>query len=115
MKPPTLPTSENRNVYHGIESYRRRPMSDSVDSAISKSGMVDNAMEAVGIASPSLCVQKLFPLPVCIAAIDVGRCRTMLDDVGSDTGRTVVVENVEVAFGIESQSLSVQTLFLLPV
>ena len=33
-------------------------------SAISKSGMVENVGVAVGIASPSVSVQKLFLLPV---------------------------------------------------
>ena len=39
-------------------------MSDPVGSAISKTGMVDNVGVAVGIASPGLSVQRLFPLPV---------------------------------------------------
>ena len=43
-------------------------MSGNVGSAISKSGMVENVRVAVEIASPSLSVPKLFPLPVCVAA-----------------------------------------------
>ncbi len=39
-------------------------MSDPAGSAISKSGMVENVGVAVGIASPALSVQTLFPLPV---------------------------------------------------
>ncbi len=39
-------------------------MSDNVRSAISKFGMVANVGIAVGIASPSVSVQKLFQLPV---------------------------------------------------
>ena len=80
---------------------------------------------AVGIASSSLLVQTLFPLPVCSTAIlsfrrrptltDVRPCRPMSADAGSVTGRSTVFENVEVAFGIASLSLSVQKLFLLPV
>ncbi len=31
-----------------------------------KSGMVDNVGIAVGIAAPSLAVQKLFPLPIFV-------------------------------------------------
>ncbi len=40
------------------------PMSGNVDSNKSESGMVANVGVAVGIASPSLSVQKLFLLPV---------------------------------------------------
>ena len=39
-------------------------MSGGVGSDISKSGMVANVGVAVGIASPALTVEKLFPLPV---------------------------------------------------
>ncbi len=39
-------------------------MSGNVGSDISESGMVANVGAAVGIASLSLSVQKLFPLPV---------------------------------------------------
>ncbi len=46
-------------------SFRCRPMSGRVGSAISKLGMVANVGVAVEIASPSVSVQKLFPLPVC--------------------------------------------------
>ncbi len=45
-------------------SFRCRPMSGRDPSAISKSDMVDNVGVAVGIASPYVSVQKLFPLPV---------------------------------------------------
>ena len=52
-----------------------------VGSVISKTGMVENVGVAVGIASPSVSVQMLFPLPVSwptyefpISA-DVGQCR----------------------------------------
>ncbi len=55
-------------------------MSGRVGSAISKSGMVENVGVAVGIASPSVSFQKLFPLPVSWPTFefsmlaDVGRC-----------------------------------------
>jgi len=39
-------------------------MSGRVGSVISKSSVVDNVGVAVEIASPSVSVQKLFPLPV---------------------------------------------------
>ena len=44
-------------------------MSDNVDSIIFKSGTAVNAGVVVGIAAPSPTVQKLFPLPVLLAAI----------------------------------------------
>ncbi len=40
------------------------PVSGRVGSVISKSGMVENVGLAIEIASPSVSVQKLFPLPV---------------------------------------------------
>jgi len=39
-------------------------MSGRVGSAMSMSGMLENVRVVVGIASPSVSVQKLFPLPV---------------------------------------------------
>jgi hypothetical protein len=51
-------------VFIDISSSGYRPMSGSIGSDISKSGVVDNIGVAVGIASPALSVQKLFPLPV---------------------------------------------------
>ncbi len=60
-------------------------MSGNVGSVIFGSGMVENVGVAVGIASPSVSVQKLFPLPVStsgfvadISVSDVARCWTML-------------------------------------
>ena len=57
-------------------------MSGNVGSDISNSSMVANVGVAVGIASPSVSVQKLFPLPVStsgfvagISVSDVGQCR----------------------------------------
>ncbi len=56
--------------------------------------------------------RRHFELPTLI---DVGPCRPMSAYVGSDTRSSVVFENVEVAFAIESLSLSVQKLLLVPV
>ncbi len=39
-------------------------LSENVDSIIFKSGKAENMRVKVGIAAPSLTVQKLFPLPV---------------------------------------------------
>ena len=50
-------------------------MSGRVDSDTSESGKVENVGVAVKIASSYFYVIKLFPLPVCVAAIlnsDVG-------------------------------------------
>ena len=59
-------------------------MSDNVGSVIFVSDMVENGGVAVGIASPSVSVQKLFPLPVSTSgfvadtcASDVGQRRAM--------------------------------------
>ena len=50
-------------INHILRS-RGRPMSGNVGSDISESGMVANVGVAVGIASLSVSVQKLFLLPV---------------------------------------------------
>ncbi len=56
-------------------------MSGRVGGVICKSGVVDSVGVAVGIASPSVSVQKLFPLPVSWptfafpVSADVGQCR----------------------------------------
>ena len=55
-------------------------MSGRDPSAISKSGMVNNVGVDVGIASPSVSVQTLFPLPVpwpTLQVFDVDLCREM--------------------------------------
>ena len=55
-------------------------MSGRVGSVIFKSGMVGNVGVAVGSASLSVSVDKLFPLPVpwpTLWVSDVGLCRTM--------------------------------------
>ena len=63
---------------------QKQPMSDNVGDVIFGSGMVEYVGVAVGIASKSVSVQKLFPLPVStsgfvadISIADVCRCRTM--------------------------------------
>ncbi len=60
-------------------------MSDNVGSVIFGSGLVEDVGVAVGIASSSVSVQKLFPLPVStsgfvadICVSGVGRCRAVL-------------------------------------
>ena len=58
-------------------------MSSRVDSDTSESGKVENVGVAVKIASSYFSFIKLFPLPVCVAAIlisDVDRCRPMSVD-----------------------------------
>ncbi len=44
--------------------FRCRPMWDNVGGVKFGSGMVENVGVAIGIASPSVSVQKLFPFPV---------------------------------------------------
>ena len=61
------------------------PMSDDVGSVIFGSGMVEHEGVAVGIASTSVSVQKLFPLPVPWPTLwlpDVGLCRQFHIPVG---------------------------------
>ena len=94
-------------------------MSDTVGSAIFGSGVVENVGVAVGIASLTLAVRVLFPLPVStsgfVADILGFRCPPMSDCVGSAIYRSGTVENVGVAVGIFSPPPSVQKLFPLPV
>ncbi len=47
-----------------ILNFGSRATSGNVRGDIVKSGMADNVEIAVGIAAPSVAVQKLFPLPV---------------------------------------------------
>ncbi len=93
-------------------------MSGNVGSDISESGMVANVGAAVGIASPSVSVQKLFPRPVSrpvswptfefLWSADVRR-------VGSAISKLGMVGNAGVAVEIASPSVSVQKLIPLPV
>ena len=62
-------------------SFRCRPMSDNVGSVIFWSGMVENVGVAAETASKSISVQKLFLLPVLVAAISNFGCRPMSDHV----------------------------------
>ncbi len=77
--------------------------------------MVENVGVAAEIASPSLSVQKLFLLPVCVVAILRFPCRQTSGHVVSGISESGMVENVGVAAGIPSPSLSVPKLFILPV
>ncbi len=86
-------------------------MSDSVGGVIFWSSMVENVGVAVGIASPSISVQKLFPLPVSWLTFEL----PVSDNVGSVIFGSGMVENVGVAVGIASPSVSVQKLFPLSV
>ena len=79
--------------------------------------MIDNVGVAVGIATPSLAVQKLFPLPVSLAAIlnfsslpssaNVDQRLPMPADVLDVKSKSAMVENLEAAVGIASQSPTV--------
>ena len=87
-------------------------MSGHVGSVISESGMVENVGVAAGTASKYISVQKLFLLPVLVAAILNFGCRPMSDHVVSAISESGVVENVGVALGTASPSPSVQKLSL---
>ena len=90
-----------------------------------KSGIVDNMGIAVGIAAPLFAVQKLFPLPVLLAAIlnfgslssstNVDQRRPTSGSVLRVKSKSGVVDNVEEAIGIASQSTTVEKLFPVPV
>mgnify|MGYP003391566832 len=87
--------------------------------------MVDNMGIAVGIAAPLFAVQKLFPLPVLLAAIlnfgslssstNVDQRRQTSGSVLRVKSKSGVVDNVEEAIGIASQSTTVEKLFPVPV
>ncbi len=63
-------------------------MSDRVGSAISKLSMIENVGVAVGIALPSVSVQKLFPLPVLWPTFEF----PMSGFVGSSISKSGMVE-----------------------
>ena len=69
----------------------------------------------VEIMSPSLSVQTLFLLPVCVVAILRFPCRLTSGHDVSGISKSGMVEIVGVAAEIVSPSLSVQKLFILPV
>ncbi len=73
--------------------------------------MVANVDVAVGIVSPADCVQQLFPLPVCVAAILNSvddRRHEMSGDISRVISKSGLVENVEVEVEIASLSQAVQ-------
>ena len=88
-------------------------MSVRVGSAISESGLVENVGVAARTTSKYVSVQKLFQLPVLVAANLNVRCRPMSGHVVSAISESGVVENVAVAVGTASSSPSVQKSFLL--
>ncbi len=75
-------------------------MSGRVVSAIFELGIVENAGVAIGIASLTISVQLIFPLPVStsgsVADISGFRCRPMSGRVGSVIFESGIVENVGV-------------------
>ncbi len=87
--------------------------------------MVDNVGIAAGLATPSLAVKKLFPLPVSLAAIlnfgslpssaNVDQRLPTPADVLDIMSKSAMVENLEAAVGIASQSPTVKKLFPVPV
>ena len=75
----------------------------------------------IGLAAPSVVVQKLFPLPLWLAAIlnfgslIVDQRRTTSSSVLNVKSMSGVVENLAAAFEIASQSSTIQALFPVPV
>jgi len=95
-----------------------RTTSGNVCSDTVKPSMVGCVGIGVGIAAPSLAAQKLFPLPVLLAAILNFGSLLSSTNVGQPQAVSSVsksklddVENVGTAFGIASQSTTVQKLF----
>ncbi len=69
-------------------------MSGNVGSAISESSVVENVGVAAETASKSISVQKLFLLPVLMAAILNFGCRPMSGNAGSHIPESGMVVNV---------------------
>ncbi len=88
-------------------------MSGYVGSVKSESDMDDNVGAAAGTASKSISVQKLFTLPVSVAAILNFGCRPMSGHVISAISESDVVKNVRVAVSTASPSPPVQKLSLI--
>ncbi len=86
---------------------------------MSKSGIAENVGVAVRIASPTLSIQMLFPLPVStsgsVADTSGFRCWPMSGRVGSDISESGIVDNVGVSVGIAALTLAVLLIFPLPV
>jgi len=91
-------------------NFRCRLMSSNVGSAKFGSCRLENVGVAVGIASPSVSVQKLFPLPVPWPTFWFLDARPISDNVGSVIFQSGVVENVASAYRIASLCLSIQKL-----
>ncbi len=90
-------------------------MSDNAGGVIFWSGVVENVGVAVGIATPSLSVQKLFLLPVSWPTINhilSSCCGPMSVNHGCAICKSGIVENVGVAVENASLSRSVQELLL---
>ena len=87
--------------------------------------MAQKMLLEVGIAAPSVIVQKLFPLPVLLTAIlnfgslpslaNVGQRRPTSGSILCVKSKSHVVENMGTTFEIASQSRTVQMLFPVPV
>ncbi len=73
-------------------------MSGRVGSDISESGIVENVGVSIGIASLTLAVRVLFPLPVStsgsVADISGFRRLSMSGHVGRDISKSGIAENV---------------------
>jgi len=99
--------------------FRCRPISAMSAVTFLSLGIVDNVGVAVGIASLTLSVQLLLPLPAStsgfVAHMLGFRCRRMSGRVGCAIFESGIVENVVVAVLIASLTLSIQLLFPLPV
>jgi hypothetical protein len=108
-----------------ILNYSKPTTSGSVHSIVSVSGKAKNMKGEVGIAAPSVIVQKLFPLPVLLTVIlnfgslpssaNVGQRRPTSGSVLYVKSKSGVVEKLGTAFQIASQSSTVQMLFPVPV
>ncbi len=105
-----------------ILNFGSRTTSGNVRGDTVKLSMVDNVEIAVGIAAPSLAVQKLFPLPVCAGrhleflwSTIVYQRRSTSDSVQSVKSKSGVIENVGIAFEIASQYSTGQKLYPVPV
>ncbi len=88
-----------------ILNFSSRKTSINVRGDVVKSGMVDNMGIAVGIAAPSLAVQKLFPHPVFVGRHLEFLCSAIVYQRQSTSGnvpsvksKSSVVENVGIAF-----------------
>ena len=94
-----------------ILNFRCRPISGHVGSVIYELGMAESVGVAASTASKSISVQKLFLLPVLMAAILNFGCRPVSDHVLSATSESGVVDNVGVAVETASPSFSSKVIF----